>query len=558
MSDSDVDYMTHSESDVDYMALSESDSDNYIPSTDDSSSSDDARSDTARTWRETDTNVFPAPPPRFPFTGTPGCRFSRNQVTEPLDYFKLFFDDELVNLITSETNRHALTRSKTSRKQWHPVSIEEMYLFFSIIILQGIINKPNERMYWTTNETLSTPSFQRLMSRNHFWEIKQNLNFTDNQNYNPRIHPNPKLNKIWPIVENLRSKCSHLYVPERNIVVDESLMLFKGHLSWKQYMPPERSRFGVKFYMLCESSSGYIYNFTIYTGKNTVLNEKYRDMPLTSKIVLSLADSLLGKGYCLTTDYFYSSPHLADYLVTVQTDFFGTVRVNRHQVPAEIQNKKLKKGETVAMQRGKVMIMKWQHKRAVTLLSTVHNPVMVSKKTPAGRIITKPQVVVDYNDTMGGVDLLDQHLRDYPVERKRGKKFYIKVFFHLLDICIFNSFVLYKINGGRMEHLQFKINIIERIIEEYHTETRVTRHGQPRTSGPRTPGPLRLMERHFPDLLPATDRKKAPTRRCAVCKTKHDGAGKKLRKETRYYCQVCDVPLCAAPCFKIYHTVEKY
>ncbi|XP_067121649.1 piggyBac transposable element-derived protein 4-like [Centruroides vittatus] len=497
-----------SDSEVECMVLSESGSESYVPSIDDSSSSGSDTSSTARNWCEADAQRYPTPPPRFPFTGTPGCRFSTTEVIEPLDYFKLFFDNELVNHITTETNRYALTKPQTSRSQWDTVSIQEMYMFFCVVILQGIIHKPDERMYWTTNETLSTPSFRRLMSRNRFLAIKQNLHFTDNQNYNPRTHPNPKLNKIWPIVQNLCSKFSRLYVPERDIVVDESLMLFKGRLSWRQYMPLKRSRFGVKFYMLCESSSGYLYNFIIYTGKNTVFNNKYKDMPVTSKIVLSLADSLLGKGYCLTTDNFYSSPHLADYLVTCQTDFYGTVRTNRQQVPAEIRNKKLKKGETVAMQRGKVMIMKWQDKRAVTLLSTVHNPAMVSKTTHAGKIVIKPQVVVDYNDTMGGVDLLDQHLRDYPVARKRGKKFYKKVFFHLIDISIFNSFVLYKKNGGSMDHLEFRINIVEKIIQEYHTETRVIRHGRPRTSGPRTPGLLRLTERHFPNLLPATDKKK--------------------------------------------------
>lgn len=30
--------------------------------------------------------------------------------------------------------------------------------------------------------------------------------------------------------------------------------------------------------------------------------------------------------------------------------------------------------------------------------------------------------------------------------------------------------------------------------------------------------------------------------------------GKRIRKETRYYCPDCDVGLCLTPCFKLYHT----
>ncbi|XP_067129288.1 piggyBac transposable element-derived protein 4-like [Centruroides vittatus] len=169
-----------SDSDVKYMALSESGSESYIPSIDDSSSSDGSDIDTARNWCEADANRYPTPFPRCLFTGTPGCLFSTTQVIEPLDYFKLFFDNELVNHITTETNRYALTKPQTSRSQWHPVSTEEIYMFFSVIILQGIIHKLDERMYWTTNETFSTLSFRRLMSRNRYLEIKQNLHYTDN------------------------------------------------------------------------------------------------------------------------------------------------------------------------------------------------------------------------------------------------------------------------------------------------------------------------------------------------------------------------------------------
>ena len=41
---------------------------------------------------------------------------------------------------------------------------------------------------------------------------------------------------------------------------------------------------------------------------------------------------------------------------------------------------------------------------------------------------SKPQLVVDYNLTMENVDRVDQHLSNYPIPRKRGKKFYKKNF----------------------------------------------------------------------------------------------------------------------------------
>ncbi|XP_067140293.1 piggyBac transposable element-derived protein 4-like [Centruroides vittatus] len=384
-----------SDSEYECSNLSDSESDESFTSGSDLEYSEnfDGNIDSSKEWCQINTENPPPPSPRFPFVANPGCSFTLNDMCDPLEYFRLFFDINLVNIIVRATNRYVMQQPKTSRKQWDPVTTDDIYVFFTICIIQGIVHKPEQRMYWATNEIFLTPIFSKLMSKNRFIQINKNLHFSSNDNYDPTTHPNPKINKIWPIVTNLNKKFSDLYVPERDISVDESLMLYKGRLSWKQYIPLKRSRFGVKFFMLCESASGYLYNFIIYTGRGTRLNEKYQEMPLATQIVLSLADPLLGKGYCLTTDNYYTSPHLADYLITCQTDLCGTVRTNRKDVPGIIHNKKLKQGEIVAMKRGKVMILKWQDKRPVTLLSTFHNPVKVNKEKRDGSVQSMPQVV---------------------------------------------------------------------------------------------------------------------------------------------------------------------
>ncbi|XP_023230290.1 piggyBac transposable element-derived protein 4-like [Centruroides sculpturatus] len=540
-----------SESDSDYSQLSESMSDSFgseseVSDNDDSGSTS---STSSRTWCDVSLENPPAAPPRFPFQGTPGCNFTLDNYFDPLAYFLLFFDLNLITTIVTETNRFAMQQARASTDTWEPVSIEEMFVFLAICIMEGILYKPDEKMYWSRNELFLTPSFSKLMTKKKFLTIKKYLHFADTDTFDPETHPNPKLNKIWPLIEHLNFKFSTLYTPEEDITVDESLLLFKGRLSWKQYIRSKRARFGIKFYNLCESSSGYLWNFTIYTGKGTVLNEKYKNMPLTTQIVLTLVEPLLGKGYCLTTDNFYTSPQLADYLLSFQTDYCGTLRLTRRDVPNEIQRKKLKKGETVAMQRGKVLIQKWQDKKTVTMLSTFHSPKLISTQTRSGTQVMKPECVLHYNQKMGGVDLLDQHIHNYHLARKRGKKYYKKIFFQLLDLSIYNAHVLYKKNGGERNNLSFRMNLVDRLVMTYRTETMIGQH-----SRTRTPGPLRLVERHFPAFIPPTEKKANPTRCCAVCCNRRDDSGKKIRKETRYWCPKCEVALCPAPCFEIYHT----
>lgn len=95
--------------------------------------------------------------------------------------------------------------------------------------------------------------------------------------------------------------------------------------------------------------------------------------------------------------------------------------------------------------------------------------ITINKTDREDNIISKPKVMLDYNDTMGGVD---QHLHDYPIIRKRGKNYY-KNFCHLLEICICNAYVLYTKNDGENYNLDFRIKLVERLIQIYHKEVNV-------------------------------------------------------------------------------------
>jgi hypothetical protein len=52
-----------------------------------------------------------------------------------------------------------------------------------------------------------------------------------------------------------------VYIPEREVSVDESLMTWKGRLFWKVCIPSKRAIFGIKSFELCEAKFGYVWNF---------------------------------------------------------------------------------------------------------------------------------------------------------------------------------------------------------------------------------------------------------------------------------------------------------
>ena len=117
---------------------------------------------------------------------------------------------------------------------------------------------------------------------------------------------------------------------------------------------------------------------------------------------------------------------------------------------------------------------------------------------------------------MGGVDRSDQMTTSYPTERKRIKKWYKKHFMYLINISSFNADIMHRKKGDKLDALNFRIKLIEQIVEKYRTEVKSSverQGGRPSLEG----NPFRLTERYFLILIPPTDKKDKPTRRCIVC-----------------------------------------
>ncbi|XP_055928749.1 piggyBac transposable element-derived protein 4-like [Argiope bruennichi] len=429
-----------------------------------------------------------------------------------------------------------------------------MRRFISLLLLQGIVQKPVAKWFWSKRPILSTPFFGKIMSELKYGLLMKFLHFENSDDFDEKLHPNPKLRKIFKLHDMLVQRFKSIYVPKPEISVDESLIAYKGRLSWKQFIPTKRARFGIKLFQLCESESGYIWNCFIYTGKGTNFHDAYNDYGLSTKSVMTLLHELKGKGYCLSTDNYYTSPELAELLIQSKTDICGTLRSNRKGLPASLKSLSVKKGEIVGFQKGKMCVMKWKDKKPLLMLSTFHNTEMMevqSKKNSDVKI--KPKVVVFYNSSMGGVDRSDQCLSYYPVVRSQQKKYYKKIFRHLLNQVVWNSFIIFKKNGGTLNHVGFRMKLIERLIEEGNTYPDIHNFITPKGSE----NVARFVGRHFPSYVQKDSTKKRKSvRKCVVCCLQQNDNGKRIRRETRFECKDCDVGLCAAPCFERYHTVS--
>ena len=102
------------------------------------------------------------------------------------------------------------------------------------------------------------------------------------------------------------------------------------------YNANKPAKFHLKLFQICETKSGYICVFDIYTGKDQTrcaLTAQVLDPSCTTtkKLVVGLMDSvhLLDKGHCMYMDNFYTSTELYEELFFCSTCACGTVHPNR-------------------------------------------------------------------------------------------------------------------------------------------------------------------------------------------------------------------------------------
>lgn len=136
-------------------------------------------------------------------------------------------------------------------------------------------------------------------------------------------------------------------------------------------------KFGIKFWMLADSSSKYMCNAMPYLGKD---DSRSANDTLASHVVLKLSEPYLNKGRNVTTDNFFTTNELAKKLKTRKTSMVGTVNRIRREIPQEIKKMKAELYATSVLENDGNLLVVYQGKRSknVLVLSTMHTGVQIT------------------------------------------------------------------------------------------------------------------------------------------------------------------------------------
>ena len=448
---------------------------------------------------------------KFGFSGPRNPQINITEST-PYEIYRYFLTDEMLKLIVEETNRYAQQyvsanqlRRRSLMSKWKDTNAEEIQVFLGIIAIMGVSPLPRLHLYWSKDKKYRNLRIVELMTRERFEMLLKGLHFCNNED-----NSSGRLFKIEKILNLAIHQFKQAVTPGQEVVIDETMIPWRGRLSFRQYIPGKAHKYGVKIYKLC-TVEGYTWNFKVYCGREEEGGRGNVQTLHSENVVMKLMENLLLAGRTLFVDNFYTSLTLANALLAKQTFMCGTLRQNRKGNPKEVCQKKQKRGDVIGSEtENGIRVIKWMDKRPVLMMTTKpeHFDVLIAtgRKKQNNEDVLKPQAVLDYNAAKKGVDVSDQMSAYYTCVRKTVK-WYKKVFIEIiLGTAILNSWYVHsKLSGRKVDILNFRDAVIDEMTKQAN-------------------------ESHEEETLPVKARK-VPLQRHHL--GKHDGPARKMRKRCK-------------------------
>ena len=449
-----------------------------------------------------------------------------------LDVFFELFPKVLFEEIAKYTNmRLEILRQENPRfRSLESTTPAEIMVVLGCNLVISYNRLPAIDLYWSTSKSLGNSLIKSAIARDRFQVLYSKLYFNEPQ----QPADASKIYYAEKVMDCIRKTCIAARSDSPYQSIDESMTKFKGRSCLKQYMPMKPVKRGIQLWARCDAKTGYVYDIRVYCGKEDTTQQG----TLGERVVTKLCSTITSPQVLLVFDRFFTSVKL---MSTLPYPAIGTYMKSRKHTPS--LEAKLERGESEMVTCQGVLACHWKDTKDVLAMSNCHEPaeVLVNRKDKTGvvRQVPCPAAIADYNKYMGGVDLHDQMVTLYELDRK-SRKWWRKVFFRMLMVAVHNSFVVFcETQRKKIPFLNYLVSLAEGLID----------YGRSRMPWKRTRKVGRRLDaaklkpnigNHFPV-------KEQQRRRCVRC------AARKKERRTKIMCQKCNVPLCM-DCFTSYHT----
>ena len=168
------------------------------------------------------------------------------------------------------TNKNAESKRLTRNHKGvlQTVDRPEMQALFGLTIVTGIVRIPR---------LTDISGFSSVMSRDRFGQIMRYLHMND------EALDNPDNDNLCTFVEYINMNFVDKFSMGYQISMDERLISFKGRLSFRQFIPSKRARFGTKCSVLTDAANSFVSRFSVKTGRDASAG---KDVPLSQLVVI--------------------------------------------------------------------------------------------------------------------------------------------------------------------------------------------------------------------------------------------------------------------------------
>jgi hypothetical protein len=346
---------------------------------------------------------------------------------------------------------------------WVHVTASYVLIFLATLMYRGALNIHSVNFFWSEEYNEGIAWIKNAITRDAFRQIRQFIHFVNNgtlptKQTDPRWHP---LQKVKHVMDSLGERLRMGWTLGKKFCVDESMIKYMGKaVSWVQYMPKKPIKHGLKVFALCCAYTGYLYCYEVYTGKE---NTDGSPKAVIERLMLMAGVTFVvrGKGRVLYTDNFYTSMEVMQHVF----DRFGVLMVGTYalkkkksRTAADFPFDRLSKTCMDTTTRGwmrdavkcifkgtkllyKVQATVWKDKKEVGFLHNHLVSVASEDKQQVWRFdrakaqkvkIDSPQVVLDYQKHMNGVDCKDRDTADWGISIKTNR-YYLRLFFWQVD-----------------------------------------------------------------------------------------------------------------------------
>lgn len=146
--------------------------------------------------------------------------------------------------MVADTNRNAtqvISKTRLNRssrlRSWLPTNASEIRKFVGLLLWMGLQPLPRISDYWSNKAIYKNNVAPKVMLYKNtlllrLWHFNNNDNLADDG----------RLAKINPLLTHLNDIFKYLKSPGQDVVIDESMVPFKGRLLFKQYLQKKVSQ----------------------------------------------------------------------------------------------------------------------------------------------------------------------------------------------------------------------------------------------------------------------------------------------------------------------------